>query len=161
MTPFEGICQFANCGAELTNKPIVEPEIPDSKSILTSNIKSEIEGEPNPQGSAPSRVSRPVISRSGPLSHAQKRLWLANNYIEDQTTYNVAFAWNLKGSLQVSKLQSALQAVVKRYEVLRTAFHLDEESSTPAQSVHKIAHISFESSSVRPEVDVHTEFINF
>ena len=109
----------------------------------------------------PDRVrlaSRNVV-RTGPLSHAQGRLWLANNCVEDPTTYNVAFGWKLKGSLQVLKLETAFQAVAQRHESLRTAFFVDSSTGKPSQTIYNTTRIPVTIKDIRSVDEVHAKFV--
>jgi len=71
-------------------------------------------------------------------------LWLANNYVEDSTAYNVAFAWRLEGDLRIPKFEVALQDIARRHESLRTRHSMDPVAGEPCQSVLEAANISLE-----------------
>jgi amino acid adenylation domain-containing protein len=73
------------------------------------------------------RTSDPLISRGKtagpfPLSFAQQRLWFLDRLDPNQPLYNVHRAVRLRGILDVTALQRALDALVARHEVLRTIF---------------------------------------
>jgi amino acid adenylation domain-containing protein len=57
-----------------------------------------------------------------PLSHAQQRLWFINRLEGTSAEYNMTFALRLKGELDRTALQEALNAIVERHESLRTRF---------------------------------------
>ena len=62
-----------------------------------------------------------------PLSAAQRRLWFLNRFNASAATdvsgvYNVPVALRLRGALDVTALRSALHAVQRRHETLRTVF---------------------------------------
>jgi amino acid adenylation domain-containing protein len=59
-------------------------------------------------------------------SRSQRSLWLAHQRNVDAGTYNLSTAWRLRGSLDQIALESALNDVVVRHEVLRTNFLQDE-----------------------------------
>ncbi|MEP7339281.1 MAG: amino acid adenylation domain-containing protein [Acidobacteriota bacterium] len=70
------------------------------------------------------------IPRSGPLplSFAQQRLWFVDQYEPGGAFYNISAAVQLRGHLQVEALEQTLNEIVRRHEVLRTAFiHTDGE----------------------------------
>ncbi|HEY2362259.1 MAG TPA: amino acid adenylation domain-containing protein, partial [Candidatus Angelobacter sp.] len=57
-----------------------------------------------------------------PLSHAQQRLWFIDRLEGTSVEYNMPFALRLKGELDRTALQQALNAIVERHESLRTHF---------------------------------------
>ncbi|MBB2488157.1 amino acid adenylation domain-containing protein, partial [Mitsuaria sp. WAJ17] len=61
-----------------------------------------------------------------PLSFAQQRLWMLAQIEPDaNAAYNIPLALRLRGPLNEDALASALAAVVKRHESLRTRFELE------------------------------------
>ncbi|MGB5978538.1 MAG: amino acid adenylation domain-containing protein, partial [Cyclobacteriaceae bacterium] len=67
-----------------------------------------------------------------PLSHAQKRMWLLQQMAEEQTAYNLSWAFDLRGLLDTEKLEQALQILVDRHPALRTQF-INREGSVLQQ----------------------------
>jgi hypothetical protein len=57
-----------------------------------------------------------------PLSFSQQRLWFLDQLSPGAPTYNIPYAMTIEGELRVEALQQALDAVVRRHEVLRTTF---------------------------------------
>lgn len=57
-----------------------------------------------------------------PLSYAQRSLWLTWRLDPASPAYNMPGALQLRGLLDVGALESALQALVERHEVLRTTY---------------------------------------
>ncbi len=55
------------------------------------------------------------------LSYSQQRLWFLDQLLPGRPTYNMAYAYRLRGSLDVEALQQAMSDIVGRHEVLRTA----------------------------------------
>ncbi|HEY0079202.1 MAG TPA: amino acid adenylation domain-containing protein [Pyrinomonadaceae bacterium] len=70
---------------------------------------------------------------SFPLSFAQQRLWFLSRLEPDSPFYNIATAVRLKGQLNVSALEAALNEIVRRHESLRTIFAM--EGDEPVQVV--------------------------
>ena len=62
-----------------------------------------------------------------PLSFAQQRLWVQDQMEPNNPLFNVPRALRLKGSLDVSALESALNGIVARHEVLRTTYASDRD----------------------------------
>ena len=69
-----------------------------------------------------------------PLSFAQQRLWVLDRLEPNSTVYNIPIALRLHGRLDTAALEQALSEVVRRHEVLRASFELQDGS--PAQIVH-------------------------
>ncbi|WP_188051873.1 non-ribosomal peptide synthetase [Azospirillum sp. Sh1] len=83
---------------------------------------------------------RPVERREAmPLSPAQQRLWLVDRLSGGGTAYLMAARLDLSGDLDAAALETALNAVVARHEILRTAYpERDEEPAAiaaPALSI--------------------------
>ncbi|WP_169330949.1 amino acid adenylation domain-containing protein [Gordonia sputi] len=66
----------------------------------------------------------PVVPRpaSIPLSFAQARMWVINQFDPTLSTYNVPVLLRLSGDVDVAALRAAVVDVVERHEVLRTVF---------------------------------------
>src|SRR6185312_852297 len=57
-----------------------------------------------------------------PLSFDQERLWFLDRLEPGSALYNIPAAARLRGDLDVAALESAIGEIVRRHEVLRTAF---------------------------------------
>jgi amino acid adenylation domain-containing protein/FkbH-like protein len=68
-----------------------------------------------------------------PLSHSQYRVWLLSRLGTAAEAYNQCAAWHLRGPLDVTALERAVEQVVARHEALRTVFRLTEDG--PRQRV--------------------------
>ncbi|SEL58139.1 non-ribosomal peptide synthetase [Streptacidiphilus jiangxiensis] len=75
------------------------------------------------------------VDRSGPLplSFAQERLWFLDRTSDQGDEYVLWFSWRLRGRLDRTAWQAALDAMAERHEVLRTA--LLEVDGRPVQQV--------------------------
>jgi amino acid adenylation domain-containing protein len=78
---------------------------------------------------------RPVRREAAglPLSSSQEGLWLADRLAPGLPVYNVPLALRLSGELDRARLEAAVDAVVRRHEILRTTFH--EADGQPVQIV--------------------------
>ena len=65
----------------------------------------------------------PLESRDGAeLSFAQRRLWFLDRLEPGSATYNIPIQSQLLGALDVERLETAIQQVVRRHEILRTVY---------------------------------------
>ncbi|UXY55510.1 non-ribosomal peptide synthetase [Pseudomonas tohonis] len=82
----------------------------------------------------PVQVARPPVTprRGAPtLSLAQRRLWVIEQF-SASGAYGMPMALRLTGELQAPLLARALNAVIRRHEVLRTAYVADDEGDPQA-----------------------------
>lgn len=71
--------------------------------------------------------------RRAPLSHAQQRMWFIDQMQGGNPVYTIAAALRLTGTLDLSRVQQALDHIAARHEALRTTF--DEEDGVPVQVI--------------------------
>jgi amino acid adenylation domain-containing protein len=64
-----------------------------------------------------------------PLSFSQQRLWFLANLSPDSSAYNIPAVFRLTGHLDVDALEQSFNEVVKRHEILRTRFEMEDEQS--------------------------------
>ena len=69
-----------------------------------------------------------------PLSFAQQRIWLLQQMEPQSAAYNLPGAIRLHGRLDANALESALNDIISRHEVLRTGFPTFE--GQPVQKIH-------------------------
>lgn len=75
------------------------------------------------------------------VSQAQKRLWIMNQFEEEQVAFNVTGAYELEGQLDRAALERALAILVQRHESLRTTFVTVE--GEPKQKIHPVDTFGF------------------
>jgi amino acid adenylation domain-containing protein len=78
-------------------------------------------------------IRRRAESGPAPLSFAQQRLWFIEQAEAGQSTYNLPVAYELTGTLDVDTLRRSLNEIVRRHDVLRTAFEM--HGGEPSQVV--------------------------
>ena len=72
-----------------------------------------------------------------PLSFAQQRLWVLDQFEPNSAVYNIPMALRLTGALDTAVLQRCLSEIARRHEALRTRFMtVDGE---PSQSIQPAA----------------------
>ncbi len=105
------------------------------KGSITDDLRAEI-AERKPEIlaflrlQAPSKllILSPIPRRSTneptPLSFAQERLWFLEQLEPGNSSYNICRASRLTGRLNIAALEASLTEIVRRHEVLRTAFQV-------------------------------------
>jgi amino acid adenylation domain-containing protein/non-ribosomal peptide synthase protein (TIGR01720 family) len=86
---------------------------------FAAKVEAARAGVPGPASPPLERVSR---AAELPLSFAQQRLWFLDQLEPGSAFYNVPLALRLTGELNVSALESSLNEVIRRHEILRTNF---------------------------------------
>ena len=76
-----------------------------------------------------------------PMSFGQEQLWLIDQMAPGNTAYNVLTPLRIHGRLDVSALERTLKEIVRRHEVLRATFDLDDTG--PVQVISETAAIPF------------------
>src|SRR5437879_5900637 len=84
-------------------------------------------------------VRRPEIPKrpnpdSAPLSYAQRQIWVIDQMTPGNPAYNMPNGFRLRGSLDVAALEASFNEVIKRHEVLRTTFAVQD--GEPLQLIH-------------------------
>jgi acyl carrier protein len=103
------------------------PTIADLAEYITAAINEAS----NLTSSVPiERVSR---EQSTPLSFEQQRLWFLDQLLPGNQFYNVPVAYHVTGQLNVKALESSLNQIITRHEVLRTTFPIID--GLPTQQV--------------------------
>ncbi|MEA1671913.1 non-ribosomal peptide synthetase [Nitrospirillum sp. BR 11163] len=88
-----------------------------------SHLAARLDAGDMAEGVEPLPTLAPV-PRGGPLplSPAQRRLWLVDRLTGGDTAYTMAATLDLHGDLDARALEGALNAVIARHEILRTAY---------------------------------------
>ncbi|HSR69774.1 MAG TPA: amino acid adenylation domain-containing protein, partial [Acidobacteriota bacterium] len=69
-----------------------------------------------------------------PLSFSQERVWFISQMSPTSRAYNAYLTVRFKGLLDVDALRESLNEVIRRHEILRTSFPLQDEQ--PVQRIH-------------------------
>jgi amino acid adenylation domain-containing protein/non-ribosomal peptide synthase protein (TIGR01720 family) len=77
-----------------------------------------------------------------PLTSAQRRMFVINQFENVGTAYNMPDALLMDGVVDKERLTDALQRLIERHEPLRTTFELQEEE--PVQRIHATAALELE-----------------
>ncbi|HED34639.1 MAG TPA: amino acid adenylation domain-containing protein [Gammaproteobacteria bacterium] len=57
-----------------------------------------------------------------PTTYPQKQIWFINQLNQDSPAYNIPFAYDVKGNLDMPALQRAINEMIHRHETFRTIF---------------------------------------
>ncbi|MBW4636656.1 MAG: amino acid adenylation domain-containing protein [Gloeocapsa sp. UFS-A4-WI-NPMV-4B04] len=87
---------------------------PEKRELLVQQLYQQ-------QNVAPTKI-QPRGDNALTLSFAQQRLWFLERLEPGNPFYNIPAAVRLKGDLNVAALQQSLNEIIRRHEVLRTAF---------------------------------------
>ena len=97
------------------------PTIAELAEVIERSLQSRGDRGVSPKPAA--FGSRPSLF---PLSYQQEQLWFLDRFEPSSDFYNVPLAWKLEGDLDVPALERSLQEVVRRHEILRICFVMDE-----------------------------------
>jgi len=99
----------------------------------------EQHGSAGDAGDAAAGIGPPVPRPAGfsgdlPLAFPQERIWFLQKLDPDSLAYNFQARLTFRGALSVAALRAALEAVVARHEVFRTAY--PARQGRPVQEIH-------------------------
>ncbi|MEG5173064.1 amino acid adenylation domain-containing protein [Microcoleus sp. B3-D7] len=107
------------CNApEGTLTPALKSEINERKAEIISFLH-QANNQKNASTIAP--ISR-TENNTFPLSFAQQRLWFLNQLQPNSAFYNIPLGLHFSGQLNIAALESSLQLLINRHEILRTNF---------------------------------------
>lgn len=72
-------------------------------------------------------MNRPDDLFQFPASFGQEQLWYLHELAPDSSAYNIAFAFELRGELELDGLERAIAALIQRHDALRTGFGIVDE----------------------------------
>src|SRR5262249_34039017 len=104
------------------------PTVEGLAANLEAALRSETTGAYSPPLQAARRAGLP------PLSFAQERLWFLHQLEPQSGFYNVPVAVRLRGQLDRTALARTFTEIIRRHEVLRTAF--TQAAGRPVQIIH-------------------------
>ncbi|MGE8144676.1 condensation domain-containing protein, partial [Pseudomonas frederiksbergensis] len=73
-------------------------------------------------GDQPQGIAARTQNTPAPLSFAQQRLWFVQQFLPDSAAYNLPRVMRITGALPAQRLEIALNRVLDRHDILRTAF---------------------------------------
>jgi len=78
-----------------------------------------------------------------PVSSAQKRMFILNQFESENITYNMPAVFIVEGTLDKERLENGFKKLIQRHETLRTSFEVVNRE--PVQRVHKKIEFTIES----------------
>ena len=93
-----------------------------------------------------------------PMSSVQKRLYLLNELVGPNISYNISHVIKYDSSLDKVRLQSALDKLMEREEILRTSFHL--RNGEPVQIINPDVRVVLDYIETN-SIDIQSEYDNF
>ncbi|PGW17698.1 polyketide synthase [Bacillus thuringiensis] len=92
-----------------------------------------------------------------PISSAQKRIYIMEQFTSGTTTYNMPQAFILEGNLNLEKVKQSFLDLMEKQESLRTSFQLI--NGQPVQKIH--ASLPFEVEEIKIKENINTTIRNF
>jgi tyrocidine synthetase-3 len=99
--------------------PELIQELKKEKPAITSFLR-------NLQGGNYRKIKPVPQQEHYQVSHAQRRLWLMDQFGDTTAVYNIPMICNIRGNLDIEAMDKAFQTVVQRHESLRTIFMLSD-----------------------------------
>ncbi|HEY0739451.1 MAG TPA: amino acid adenylation domain-containing protein, partial [Herpetosiphonaceae bacterium] len=88
----------------------------------------------NAAGVPQAAIPRAERDQPLPLSFSQERVWFLNELSPGNTAYNTQVTIRFTGTLKIAVLEQAFSEIIRRHELLRTAFVA--EDGQPVQIIH-------------------------
>lgn len=83
------------------------------------------------------------------MTFGQNRFWFLTHYVDDPTTFNIAYLGKLTGRIRVNDLAKAVESAAQRHESLRTRFFWsNDDTKTPMQGVLSKTLVRLETASI-------------
>lgn len=99
----------------------------NKQAIIDFLSQAEVGGQPKL-----SLLQRRRLTKA-PLSFAQRRFWLVEQVSTVERQYKISTAFNLYGQFSLAAANQAMDAIIKRHEILRTVYQ--ESQGMPEQVV--------------------------
>ncbi|RDL30421.1 uncharacterized protein BP5553_10299 [Venustampulla echinocandica] len=145
----------------LVSTPGTPPEI--DELLQRKQLDKLLEKQNRTETSHPRRqaIIETSTERTEQMTFGQKRFWFLTHYVDDPTTFNIAYLGQLTGRLCVADLARAVETAAQRHESLRTRFFWsNDESRTPTQGILSKILIRLETVTIESEAQAIQELHN-
>ncbi len=109
-------------------RPALSDLTPEQREQLLQRLRDK-----NVARTKDTQIVRTMRGDIVPASFAQQRLWFLNQLDPTDPSYNWPASVRFRGRLRVDILEQSLSEVIRRHEVLRTAFGIVE--GNPVQRI--------------------------
>ncbi len=108
-----------------TLTPELKANLVEKKAEIIQFLRQNAaqKGETSPDLQPIKKLARPPKI---PLSFAQQRLWFLEQLNPNTSTYNMPGVLQLQGKLDCASLENSLNQIVKRHEICRTVFTVED-----------------------------------
>jgi mycobactin peptide synthetase MbtE len=114
-----------------------------------------------------SRDTAPAEGATGELSDGQRRMWFVQSMDATGALLNICVSYRITGTVDITRLHRAVDAVAVRHPLLRTTFHSDDDGAAqrvthdemrPGFDEHDLSGLSDQARRLRLEVLAQREF---
>jgi iturin family lipopeptide synthetase A len=114
-----------------TSWTVIPDSVPSVSAPIEVNIQESSSSEVlSPRAATTQQRSKPLApaDRSGkiPQTHAQQGLWLIDHFDPGHIGYNIPAGFLVDVPIDLAALQSAVNQLLSRHEILRTSFYEEE-----------------------------------
>src|SRR5580704_7224101 len=97
---------------------------PEQKALFERRLKKKGLAAPSKQSPRKTPIPRRKRQNQCVLSVDQERLWIIDRMEPGNPAYNIYSASRLRGPLDPAVMERAVNAIIKRHEILRTTFSI-------------------------------------
>ncbi|GAW13549.1 hypothetical protein ANO14919_029360 [Xylariales sp. No.14919] len=134
-------------------RPLEPPIASNTVPLATQSVVAKPAPKVNGNGPKAPLPLGTGYSRKAKMAESQARMYFLHNYLEDKSTFTVAYVGKYHGKIDGHRLEGALKEVGLKHESLRTSYFVEEASSQPVQAVNRMPNIKLVHEYVTNEAD--------
>lgn len=162
-----------------SDTPQTEEEKTDSSKSSSPSLEASTPSlnTDTPPSSRVSEIGEPMIKVDGlaiqqaqpklefektvRMSYGSSQFWFLTQYLEDPNVFNIQFRMSMSGTIQVNRLERAIEALGQRHEAFRTAFFANPDKfNEPTQGVLSQSQLRLEKKNITDLKDAEIESQN-